>query len=201
MVTNVSDIDLVVARAWAYRPSGWIGSSTGWAEDVLHDGGRNAVRGVFAACLVAALLVRHTAWREAATYLCIALAASALLAGTLKHLTNVDCPWDLDGFGGTRPYVHLFGDRPDALPRAACFPGAHSASGFSLAAFYFVLRDRHRGPARFALAAALATGAAFSVAQEARGAHFLSHDVASAFLAWFVCLALYWRRKPGRSGV
>lgn len=191
IVTNASNADEAVAHAWAYGPSGWIGSGAWWAEELLHDGGRNAVRAIAATCLAAALIVRHSPWRAVATYLFAAMAASALLAGILKQLTNVDCPWDLLGFGGTRPYVHLFADRPDALPRAACFPGAHSASGFSLLAVYFALRDRNRRLARLTLVAALATGAAFSVAQEGRGAHFLSHDLASAFLAWFVALALY----------
>jgi membrane-associated PAP2 superfamily phosphatase len=36
-------------------------------------------------------------------------------------------------------------------------------------------------------------GAVFSVAQQSRGAHFLSHDLVSAMIAWLICLALYWR--------
>ena len=33
-------------------------------------------------------------------------------------------------------------------------------------------------------------GALFSLAQQARGAHFLSHDIVSALIAWLICLAL-----------
>ena len=41
------------------------------------------------------------------------------------------------------------------------------------------------------LAAAIAVGIAFSIGQEARGAHFLSHDLTSAAIVWFVQLGLY----------
>ena len=35
------------------------------------------------------------------------------------------------------------------------------------------------------------TGLIFGVAQQSRGAHFVSHDVWSAFLVWSIALALY----------
>jgi membrane-associated PAP2 superfamily phosphatase len=114
-----------------------------------------------------------------------------LIVGGLKSITNVDCPWNLSGFGGHNDYFALFADRPDALKRAQCFPGAHASSGFALFAFYFVFRDRSRRLARWALAGAIAVGVAFSIGQEARGAHFLSHDLASAAIVWFVQLGLY----------
>ena len=43
---------------------------------------------------------------------------------------------------------------------------------------------------------AIAVGIAFSIGQEARGAHFLSHDLTSAAIVWFVQLGLYaWYRR------
>ncbi len=50
------------------------------------------------------------------------------------------------------------------------------------------------GRRRLALAGlgiALGLGMLFSFGQQARGAHFLSHDLWSAFIAWTICLALY----------
>lgn len=175
----------------------WIGRGSWWAEQLLHDGGRNAVRLLGLAGL--ALLIasrfrddlRH--WQRPAAYFVVSLLLVTGLAGGLKALTNVDCPWDLQQFGGTRPYVGLLEDRPDALPHAACFPGAHSSSGFALLCLYFLLRHRGRVPAALGLAAGLVTGAVFSFAQQARGAHFLSHDLWSLAIAWYTCLGLYVR--------
>ena len=62
--------------------------------------------------------------------------------------------------------------------------------------FYFAWRDRSRRKARWALFGACVAGMVFSIAQEARGAHFLSHDLASAALVWAIQLGLY-ARMPG----
>ena len=73
-----------------------------------------------------------------------------------------------------------------------CFPGSHASTGFALMAFYFVLFDTRPRLARVLLAAAVALGTIFSVGQQARGSHFLSHDLTSAALAWFELLGLWW---------
>ena len=87
---------------------------------------------------------------------------SAGIVAALKVITNIDCPWDLADFGGDRPYIELFASRPAILPHAACFPGAHAASGFALVFGYFLLRDRAPRGARWALLIALFVGVAFS---------------------------------------
>ena len=175
----------------------WLGSGAGdwWAHRLVHDGGRWCVRGIAAGALAGWILSflwpRARVWRQTARFVFVALLLSTGVVGLLKVVTNVDCPWDLTEFGGDRPYVTLFGDRPDGLPRAECFPGAHSSSGFALVCFFFAWRDRSRRKALWALAGACAVGLLFSFAQEARGAHFLSHDLASAALVWAIQLGLY----------
>lgn len=198
------DLDRAIARAWFFAPStGWLGAGAGdwWAHELLHDGGRWLVRGVAAGALVT-WLVSFAApplrpWRRSAGFIALTMLASVSLVGALKAVTNVDCPWDLSGFGGSNPWVPLFSDRPGYLPRAQCFPGAHSSSGFALVCFYFLWRDRAPRLALAGLLAGILVGVAFAIGQEARGAHFLSHDLASAAIVWFMQLALYaWLRRP-----
>ncbi|MBC8027933.1 MAG: phosphatase PAP2 family protein [Steroidobacteraceae bacterium] len=208
-VLEVLEFDPVLARAWYFDVATmhWLGTGSGdwWAHSLLHTGGRWMVRAVAAgAVAIWALSFVLTSLREhrrPAGFVAIAIVLSASIVGGLKAATNVDCPWDLAGFGGLNPYVPLFADRPDALPRAACFPGAHSSSGFALVCFYFLWRDRSPRRARWALAAGLAIGCAFSIGQEARGAHFLSHDLTSAAIVWCIQLALYarWFNASSRS--
>jgi membrane-associated PAP2 superfamily phosphatase len=194
-------LDPVLARAWYFDAATihWLGTGSGdwWAHSLLHTGGRWVVRAVAAGALaiwaLSFLLTGLREWRRPAGFVVVAIVLSTAIVGGLKAMTNVDCPWDLAGFGGHNPYVPLFADRPDDLPPAACFPGAHSSSGFALVCFYFLWRDRSPRRARRALAAALLIGIAFSIGQEARGAHFLSHDLTSAAIVWFVQLALYAR--------
>jgi membrane-associated PAP2 superfamily phosphatase len=202
LVFQALPADTVVAHRWAYDASlgRWIGHGRWWADEILHTDGRIAILLVIAGLLVtlgASGFHRrlHTA-RGTAIYLLATIALAWGLVGALKQVTNVPCPWSLQGFGGERPHVGLFDPRPAGYSPAACFPGAHSASGFSLFAFYFAFRDRRRRRARTLLAIAILVGTAFAFGQEARGAHFLSHDLASAFIAWFVALGTYvlWRR-------
>jgi len=206
-VLEVFSLDRAIAREWYYNvhTAQWLGAGSGdwWAHQLLHSDGRWMVRGIAAAALVTWALSftvdRLRAWRQSAGFVVLSMLLATLIVGGLKAVTNVDCPWDLAGFGGHNPYVMLFADRPDALKRAQCFPGAHASSGFALVCFYFVFRDRSRRAARWMLCAALAVGIAFSIGQEARGAHFLSHDFTSAGIVWFVQLGLYaWYRRGGR---
>ena len=200
----LTPVDRTIAQAFFYDPvGGWLGAGAGdwWAHRILHSAGRWLVRGIALAALLCWLASFRVAWlagwRREALYVFAGIVAATALVGLLKHVTNVDCPWNLSDFGGTRPYFPLFSDRPDYLPRAECFPGAHSSSGFALMSLYFALRDRRRKAAYVLLTAAIAIGIAFSVGQEARGAHFLSHDFVSAALVWFVLVALYeWLLTP-----
>ena len=178
----------------------WLGEGTFWADTLLHRWGRNFARLLGVAGIVALLLSfklpRLRPHRRALGYYVACMAVVPLLVGGLKIATNVDCPRDLQGYGGDRPYIELFGDRPDGLPRAECFPGAHSSSAFALFCLYFLGLAYSRRMAMMGLSVALALGAVFSLDQQARGAHFVSHDFWSAAIAWAICLLFYrylWR--------
>jgi membrane-associated PAP2 superfamily phosphatase len=209
LVLEVFALDPVIARAWYFDvdTAHWLGTGSGdwWARTLLHSGGRWLARAVAAGALViwagSFAFAGWRDWRVPAGFVVLSIVCSVAIVGGLKALTNVDCPWDLVGFGGQNPYVPLFADRPDAMPRVACFPGAHASSGFALVCFYFLWRDRSPRRARWALAAGLLVGIAFSIGQEARGAHFLSHDLASAAIVWCIQLALYagWFTSSSRS--
>ena len=198
-VAAVTGLDEGLARSWAFDPVAhhFIGSGAGewWAKNIIHSTGGRVVR-ILGGLLVLVLVFSFgigslKRWRRPASFVVLSVALGAGAVGVLKEVTNVDCPWSLAEFGGQQPYVQLFADRPDSLPRARCFPGGHSSSGFALFAVYFLWRGRNRRAARWALGTAMLVGGVFSFGQEARGAHFLSHDVWSAALLWFACLAVY----------
>lgn len=198
-VVAATSLDEDFARTWAFSPvtGHFIGAGPGewWAKGLLHSAGGLLIRALGGlALLLWALSIWCRPlqdWRRPLGFvvLCVALGVGAV--GLLKQTTNVDCPWSLAEFGGQRPYVRLFADRPDELPLARCFPGGHSSSGFALFALYFLWLGRSRRAARQALTLALLVGGLFAFGQEARGAHFLSHDLWSAAVVWFVCAGVY----------
>jgi len=196
-VFALTPLDEHIARAVFFDSAHaqWIGGRSWVINEMLHTGGRWAIRVIVAIALafLGATYVK-SGWREfrrPAAFFAISTVLSMGLVGLLKNVTNVDCPWDLVPFGGRFPYVELFADRPDALRTAHCFPAAHASSGYALLALYFVFRVRHARLAKLGLAVGLLTGLTFGLVQQARGAHFVSHDVWSAFLVWTVTLSVY----------
>lgn len=193
----VTPLDLGIAHALFFdeNSSRWIGATSWWTNELIHRDGAWLMRGIgaVALALLAATWLRPQwrALRRPTLYFILSAALSVGVVGLLKSLTNVDCPWDLSEFGGRFPFIHLFEQRPDGLRHARCFPAAHASSGYALLALYFVLRERSRRAARFGLASGLAMGLVFGIAQQARGAHFISHDVWSAMIVWTVSLSLY----------
>ncbi len=206
LVLWATDLDLWLADTFFYRGPllGWLGTGTWWAVQLIHTGGTWLARAIGIAALLTFLLgfgLPHLRrWRRDAAYLTLALILVPGVVGALQLVTNVDCPRDLDRYGGDRPYVSLFGDRPDNLPRAECYPGSHASAGFALLAVYFLLRDRRPRAARWSLAGAILLGMILSFGQQSRGAHFLSHDLTSAAIAWFLSLALWQVMLRRRSG-
>ena len=203
---SATDLDRRLAGTFFYDSAShrWLGGGTWWAYGLIHTGGAWLVRAIGIAALLTFLLgfrlPRLRRWRRDAACLTLALILVPGAVGTLQIVTNVDCPRDLDVYGGNRPYVSLFADRPDGLPRAQCFPGSHASAGFALMAVYFLLRDRRPRAARWSLAGVILFGMVLSFGQQSRGAHFLSHDLTSAAIAWFLSLALWQimlRRRAG----
>ena len=136
---------------------------------VGHTGLKWAMVAFWAGCLLAG-----GAWRRGAAY----MALIALVVSLAKHYSPYSCPWDLPEFGGSAPQT------------GRCLPAAHPVSGFALFGLYESLRGKHPRSARAALAAAWIVGLAAGVVQVARGAHFPSHVLWTAWVAWAVTLAL-----------
>jgi len=195
------DGDVFIARHFFFDAvsNDWIARHDWWANELLHTGGRNLMRLIGVAAIAAWALSyrwqRLAPYRADLGYFAACMALVPLTVGILKQITNVDCPWDLQGFGGTMPVIRWFEFRPDGLPRGVCFPGAHSSSAFALFGLFFVWRRSRPALASIALITTLLIGTAFSIAQQSRGAHFLSHDMVSALLAWVICFGLYRMRS------
>lgn len=119
--------------------------------------------------------------------LLVALLAS-LSVSSLRALSAHSCPWELSLFGGTADYFRFFDAVPLNPGSGRCAPSGHAASGFVWLTAWIALRGVDRTKARFALVFALALGFLTGLTQLARGAHFLSHVLLTAW----VCFAVAW---------
>ena len=110
------------------------------------------------------------------------------MVSSLRAIWAHSCPWDLSSCGGTDEYFRFFDAVPLNPGSGRCAPSGHAAAGFVWLAGYVALRDVNRMAARAALSFSLVLGILTGLTQIARGAHFLSHVLLTAW----ICFAVAW---------
>ena len=184
-----SDLDLFLENFYFNPVSNtWPFQKLFITTDLLHSGGRRFLvllailnlLAIGASCFVGAL----QPYRKHLVFLLVAgLTGPAIVSG-LKSITHIYSPWDLQIYGGTMPHVLLFDAVPPGAPVGHGFPGGHSSSGFAYLSLYFLLTTMKHPYRWYGLLFPVSVGAIFSITQEIRGAHFLSHDVFSFVICW-----------------
>lgn len=141
--------------------------------------------------------------RRAAGFTLLVTLLAALVVSSLRAISPHSCPWDLSAFGGSAEYFRFFDAVPLNPGPGRCAPSGHAASGFVWLTGYIALRGVDRKAARVALVFSLVMGILAGLTQLARGAHFLSHVLLTAWtcftVAW-LCDAAYaawnaWRKR------
>lgn len=198
---RVSVWSLVFLLAWDAsgldRPMAhWFGSAAGFAlrEDwfltsVMHDAAQR-IGWIGWAVLVLMVFWPLGVMRRLERGERAGIATGALLAllaiTVLKNASRTSCPWDLAEFGGAESYVSHWALGVWDGGTGHCFPGGHASTGFAWLAGYFGLRRNAPRAARLWLAAALLAGFTLGLVQQARGAHFMSHNLWTAWICWTV---------------
>jgi membrane-associated PAP2 superfamily phosphatase len=191
-------LDLTIAR-WFFDDARRIFPLTNewFLKTLLHDAARMvsavaalALLGITVMSWLAPQLKGVRAHREALLYTSASTLVAAALVGALKHFSAHACPWDLAIFGGAAPYHSLFAVHAAAPNVNGCFPAAHPLAGYAWLAVGFALYPLARRRAWQSWAVAFALGTLLGGVQIARGAHFLSHVLWSAWVVWGVNLAL-----------
>lgn len=197
VLLELTSLDMDIAKL-AFDPvSGqFIGRHSYFLEDILHDRAKQLVMlfGVLAMIGFAASfkVQRLMPWRRELGCLVLSMALSTAFVTPVKVVTSVQCPWSLTEFGGQETYSELLSPRPATDKPGRCWPGGHAATGFTLFALFFMLRDRRPGLAKLGLALALGLGSIFSAGRMLQGAHFFSHNIWTAVFCWLICLGVYY---------
>ncbi|WP_046111515.1 phosphatase PAP2 family protein [Aquincola tertiaricarbonis] len=174
---------------------------------VMHEGGR------LLGWLGALLLCLGVWWprgplrglaRRHRLQLAVSTLAAALAVSVLKGFSSTSCPQELALFGRSAQYLsHWRWPGTADGGSGHCFPAGHASAGFAFVSGWFAFRRAGlRGQADGWLLAALAAGLLLGLAQQARGAHFMSHTLWSAWLCWVVAWAmdgLFNRQAAGRA--
>lgn len=200
-IIAITELDKVVANIWYQLEGGQWQLKHYWLTQTwLHDGGHDLAVIMFIVVLLSYIISLWTralsVYRHALAYLSLSIPASTLTVSAIKRLTYVDCPWSVIEFGGDRPYQFWLHSLWSPLEGADhCFPAGHASSAYMFFGMYFVSKQLFPRHARKVLYAIIVLGVIFGVAQQLRGAHFISHDLTSAFICWTVSWLL-WRFWP-----
>jgi membrane-associated PAP2 superfamily phosphatase len=197
VLLELTTLDMNLAELF-YDPAagGFIGRHSFFLEDILHDRAKQLVIGFSVLAVVGFVasffIARIKPYKRELGCLVLSLALATAFVTPLKAVTAVQCPWSLKEFGGKETYSELLSPRPATDKPGRCWPGGHAATGFTLFALFFVLRDRRPRLARQALVFAFALGTVFSLGRMMQGAHFFSHNVWTAVFCWLICLGCYY---------
>lgn len=114
-----------------------------------------------------------------------------LVISLAKHESASHCPWDLQRYGGTEPYIRLLEKMPANVSPGHCMPGGHASSALWLISIAFFWWPDSRRKAIAVGMMMLLAGVAVGWIQQLRGAHFLTHTLWSAWIACVLVLAIY----------
>jgi len=194
-----TDIDLRLADAAFDRASASFPMQHAWiAEQFNHVILKSLLSAIGAGFILLALWDSwrpYAGWQPPRRIGVRVTAMSAVLVPTvislLKYSSSSHCPWDLQRYGGTEPYIRLLEWMPDGVMAGHCLPGGHASSALwliALAAFWWPRRPRI---AMAVGAAMLLFGGWVGWMQQLRGAHFLTHTLWSAWIACALVFAIY----------
>lgn len=195
LVLMYGQLDFSVANFWfGIEHSQWQWRDSFWLKTLFHDDVRKLETMVAIALLVTIVLRWRNAGFQTAkplVYVFVSALVATVSVNWLKHVTLMDCPWDLAQYGGHQLF-HTLGNG-NAFSSGQCFPAGHASIGFAWFGVYFLLlfSPKSKHYAGLALGLILLLGFGLGLVQQLRGAHFLSHDITTAYVCWLVALVIY----------
>ena len=189
------DIDRIIADYfYVIQGNSWAWKDSFIAEMVFHKGGRNL--SLLLALTTLILLLTScfhkslAAHKKPLLYLFLAAAGGSLLISFLKHALAVSCPWEFDRYGGDLVYSTVI-EQLFLRNGEGCFPAGQASAGYAWICCYF-FGLHYQSKWRWAgLTIPLLAGIILGVAQQIRGAHFISHDLWTLAICWFYSLGLF----------
>ncbi|HFC30402.1 MAG TPA: phosphatase PAP2 family protein [Oceanospirillales bacterium] len=195
VIIHVFKVDFIIAD-WIYLPTNSWQYQDSWITNTLmHRIGKYAVILLYLILLIK-FFVRDKSQEDGFQRYGKIVLLSSLLVGTfvvssLKHLLQVDCPWDLLQYGGNKPFFQVFQYGKQYLPSSHCFPSGHASTAFTWFSLYFYSSIYYPKQRLKVLAAILILGFTFGLGQQFRGAHFISHDIWSMLVCLSVNIVIY----------
>lgn len=195
LIINFLDLDKIIADSlYGLEGDAWTLRQHWFVEGVLHKGGRALSIILFLICLcgfgVSFFKDALRPYRLSLGYLLLTVAVSTLLVGFLKKHSGVSCPWEFSIYGGSLDYLPVF-KQLTVHNGSGCFPAGHVSAAYAWLGLFYVMLS-YKPHWRFpALLLVIVCGLSFGIAQQLRGAHFISHDLWTLAICWFIATGFY----------
>lgn len=189
---DASGLDLPMAR-WFGSPAGFAFRDHWFWSGVLHKD-MHRLAWAFELALLTATFLPFGSLRKLPVsrraQLAVTTLAALLVVIVVKSSSRTSCPWSLSEFGGTAAYVSHWAWGALDGGEGRCFPAGHASAGFAFVGGFFGFRQVLPHTARRWLAGALLIGLVLGLAQQVRGAHYMSHTLWTAWLCWITAALL-----------
>ena len=189
-VIQFTDFDLYIQdRVYNFQTGTWplaaVHARYGW---LLYSGIKGALA-LFALVLMGLYALSFTEkfsalkqYRRVFVCIVLSLALCPLIASEAKKVTNVYCPYQIERYGGDKPYVKPFSPYPPDFvqqKKAQGFPAGHAAGGFALLSLFFAFKKRkHR---IIFGSVGLSVGIFMGTYQILRGQHYIGDTLVTVF--------------------
>ena len=162
---------------------------------IFYDGIKRLLIGVAVLFLIGLIIGWQKSWmkpyRRGFIIVILSSIFVPLIVGSLKAITNMPCPKQIENFGGVYPHTCVwekYNRQACHLEKQKCWPAGHASGGFALLALVFLFRSRKAKIA--AVTSAMLIGWSMGIYKMAIGDHFLSHTVITMILAWLIILLI-----------
>jgi len=195
--SSISGLDLMISSLFYSPQTGWSFQNNFWIQNVLHKGG---VKLVILGMIFFIIQLIQTFKKEKISkkfifysYSFLVAFISVLFVSFLKKKTTFPCPWSLSNFGGdiihNPNWLELFSS---ALPARNCFPGGHSSGALAFLGIIYAYKFVYGSYPLRPVLIFFGISFSFGLTQQIRGAHFLSHDLASLAVVILVSWCMWW---------
>lgn len=185
---------------WLYEPeTGFPFQHNKLYELWLHDRIKLASNSLLFVVLIVALWPsKQLSWARFRAPLLVAILAMVACVSamqSLKTVTGIYCPVQLDNYGGSvelNPKIQVGHLLLINKGTGRCWPAGHATAGFGWLALFFAFSymGKKRAATRI-LVAALIYGHFLGLTQVIRGQHFLSHQFYTMAFCWLICLLFF----------
>jgi membrane-associated PAP2 superfamily phosphatase len=176
----------------------FIWKNTWFAKDFMHGNVKYVITDIGRLLLLVVILDFVFSWRKPwriishwlrirLRFVAIASLIIATSVAVFKHFSVLHCPWSVDRYGGSAPFIRLFDFVPSPVQAGHCFPAGHATVGLWLAALCVFWLPHKPKTAFTVFLLGLSVGFALGWVQQMRGAHFLFHTL---WATWFATLVI-----------